>query len=134
VLHDPSLAALISRLPRDPKKDFIVIAELLIVELDALAARDINHTSTVGAPLLLVLLFGEALALCNDQVCVGPVSIVIRNVIVAGEARVHFDGFGDALEALKLLLLGLGRVTILALALIVGSKGGSRGLCGERLA
>lgn len=49
----------------------------LVLELDALAARRVNHATSVGTPLSLVLLLGESFALCDNQFGMRAVGIVV---------------------------------------------------------
>jgi hypothetical protein len=55
-----------------------------ILKLDALATRRVNQTAAVRTPLLLVLLFCEALALGDDEVGVSAIGVVIGDVGIAG--------------------------------------------------
>jgi len=81
---------------------------LSIFKLYALATRCINRTAAVRAPLLLVLLLGEALALCDNQVGVRAVGVVVGNVGVALELGIDVGVGFDALEAvLDVVLLSL---------------------------
>jgi hypothetical protein len=77
----------------------VVNANISILELDALATRCIDHTTTVRALLLLVLLFGKALALGHNQVGVSAVSIIVGDICVAGEFRINLCVRLDALES-----------------------------------
>lgn len=104
----------------------------LIVKVDALAIRNVNHASPVAAPLHLVLLLGEALALCHNQILVRPLRVVDGDVGVGGEAGVDLDVLGDAREGLVLgfaaaLLDGVrgqGRVGGVGRGLVEGDGGG----------
>jgi len=71
----------------------------LILELDALATRCVNHAAAVRTSFPLVLLLGEAFALGDDQFCVRAVGVVVRNVCVACELRIDLNIGLDALEA-----------------------------------
>ena len=82
----------------------------LVLKLESLAARRVNGAAAVGPALALVLLLCEALALCDNELGVGPVRVVVRHVRVARQLGQYLDVGLDALEAVLnvvLLLLGL---------------------------
>lgn len=81
---------------------------MLVVEFDTFAAGRVDHATTVRAPLLLVLLLGEAFAPCDDQVGVRAVCIVIRHVLVAGKTWIDTRVGLDSLKAVLYVILLLG--------------------------
>lgn len=96
----------------------------LVVELEAFAARCVDQAAAVGAPLALVLLLCEALALGDNQLCVRAVGVVVGNVGVAGKLGEDLDVGLDALEAVfdvAALLVGL-LLVVVALALVGGCR------------
>lgn len=87
----------------------VVSACTSILKLNALAARSINQATAVRTLLLLVLFLCESLALGDDQIGVRAVSVVVRDVGVAGKLGVDFDVCLNALEAVfDVVLLRLG--------------------------
>ena len=101
----------------------------LVLELDSLPARCINQPTSVGTPLLLVFLFGEPFALSRREVGICFVGVIISDVVVAGQARIHFGLSFDARKAvLNVVLLGLhgsicgGRVLVLTLGPRLGNR------------
>jgi hypothetical protein len=82
----------------------------LVLKLEPLAARRVNGAAAVRPALALVLLLCEALALCDNELGVRAVRVVVRHVCVARQLGEHLDVGLDALEAVLnvvLLLLGL---------------------------
>ncbi len=66
-----------------------------ILKLDTLLAFNINITTPVASPLLLVFLFGEALALRDNQILVSLLCVIIRNISIARELLVDLYVFRD---------------------------------------
>lgn len=77
------------------------------------------YSHSALTPLFLVLLFGEALALGDDQIAVSPLSVVVRDVGVGGKARVDILIGRDARE---------GNVLLLAVLIRGDRNGGDLGL------
>jgi hypothetical protein len=71
----------------------------LVFKLDTLSTARIDHAAPVTTPLSLVLLLGETLSLCNNQLGVRAVGVIVGDVGVASELGVDFDVRLDALEA-----------------------------------
>ena len=70
---------------------------------------DVKRTTFIAATLLLVLLLGESLALCDDKVGVSTVGVIVGHIGVASELRIDVCIGFDALESvLNMVLLGLG--------------------------
>jgi len=80
-----------------------------VFKLDALAARCVDHTTTVRTFLFLVLLLCESFALGYNQVGVSAIGVVVGNVGIAGKFGVNPSVCPDALKAvLDVVLLCLG--------------------------
>lgn len=71
----------------------------LVFKFDTLSTARIDHAAPVTTPLSLVLFLCESLSLCNDQLGVRAVGVIVGNVGVASELGVDFDVGLDALEA-----------------------------------
>ena len=56
----------------------------LVLKLEGLASRDVNGATAVGATLLLVLLFCEALATSDGQILPSLFGVGIWDVLVRG--------------------------------------------------
>jgi hypothetical protein len=88
----------------------LVLHVYLVVKLEPLAARRVDGAAAVRPALALVLLLCEALALCDNELGVRAVRVVVRHVRVARQLGEHLDVGLDALEAVLnvvLLLVGL---------------------------
>jgi hypothetical protein len=60
----------------------------LVIELERLATGQVNESTAVGATLLLVLLFGEALSASDRQIGVRTIGVIIRNVFIGRKVAV----------------------------------------------
>ena len=70
----------------------------LILKLDALLALNINVTAFIASTLFFVLLLSKAFALCDNQILVGFLGVIIRNEGVALQALINLDVVGNPRE------------------------------------
>lgn len=82
------------------------IHRYLVIELDAVTGVHIDGTALVATALLLVLLLGEALALCHNQILVGFAAPTMRIVLkgIRAELFVDLDVLANARKGLVLHL------------------------------
>lgn len=63
----------------------------LVLKLDTFLALNVNVATTITSSLLLVLLLCKTFAPRDNQILVSLLGVIIWDVSIAGQSRVHLD-------------------------------------------